>query len=110
MAQEATGVRLFAKRLLDDRHELGGHHVRLQRIDDGDGFSAGKRLEPNANLGVMRFAGGLAMKHAVRFDRRAERLAVADPRLMHADLESKVTLDIAAANFEMQLAHAADDR
>ena len=67
-------------------------------------------LDLDPDLGEHRLAGLLAMAGAGDFGRMGDRFAVADARLVDADGQVEIAQQPVLDDFQVQLAHAADQR
>ena len=69
-----------------------------------------ERLHADADLGREHLPADVAVALAGHFDRLLDRLAVAHPRLVDADVQLEVAQQPVLDHFQVQLAHAADER
>ena len=69
-----------------------------------------ERLHADADLGREHLPADVAVALAGDFHRPLDRLAVADPRLVDADVQPEVAEQAVLDHFQVQLAHAADER
>ena len=75
------------------------------------GFAAlAERLHADADLGREHLPGDVAVALAGDFHRLLDRLAVADPRLVDADVQAEVAQQPVLDHLQVQFAHAADER
>ncbi len=96
--------------LLHRRHVFARHGAARGRIDEFESLAALERLEGDPHFGELTGAAGLLLVHVLLVDLARDGLAIGDLRLAHDAFDVEFRAHAIERHFEMQLAHAAQNR
>src|SRR5581483_12166458 len=110
IARHDAGLLGFLDALLDGRNELARHRAADDAIHEDVALAGLVRLDLEPYVPVLAAATGLAHELAFRVHGAANGFAVGDLRLADVRLDLELALHAVDDDFEVQLAHAGDDR
>src|SRR5262245_53119549 len=110
ITREHAGLHRLLDALVHRRNVFARHGTADDAVDELIALAGFLRLESQPDVAVLAAAAGLAHELALLLDFGANRLAIGYLRLADVGLDLELALHAIDDDFEVQLAHAGDDR